>query len=360
MATAKFVSLGSSSFWEEAFTSWTCTTWKTFFMAPALFPSALSRRAMMAAFTARSIGPIKAAVRIPLAWNCAAAVPFNRPLGSTRMPSSSFCMTWELRYASVSGVGCSTTWTTSGLSCALDLPSLSAFSTAPPTPPTSSTMAILVEFRDVPPERRMEITRIAIESNGSAKVPRTNALVRTRVMYSRLKISQILRIALRNFFDKDIVQRRFNQLKAVDPNAALDGALQNLLCIGPGAQFDVNHLPVRVDSLNDVRKLKESLVADKFHPDRVVAIRLLDGFQVSVQKLLSFVHQADGITHLLYLVHAVCREDDGCALIAEFQHHVLDEGGVDRIEPGEGFIQDHQPRPVNDGRNKLNFLLHAA
>ena len=51
-------------------------------------------------------------------------------------------------------------------------------------------------------------------SKGRAIVPQTNALVRTRLAYSRLTISQTLSMAARDHFDKDIVQRRLHQLEA--------------------------------------------------------------------------------------------------------------------------------------------------
>ena len=64
-----------------------------------------------------------------------------------------------------------------------------------------------------------------IVSRGSAMVPQRKAFVRTRVTYSRLMMSQILRMAVRDLFNEDVVQGRLDQLEAGNSHAALDRRL---------------------------------------------------------------------------------------------------------------------------------------
>ena len=56
-------------------------------------------------------------------------------------------------------------------------------------------------------------------NRGSPTVLSTNPLVRTRVRYSRLMTSQILRMRLRYLFDENIVQGRLNQFEARQAHA---------------------------------------------------------------------------------------------------------------------------------------------
>jgi hypothetical protein len=71
------------------------------------------------------------------------------------------------------------------------------------------------------------------------------------------------------------------------------------------------------------------------------------------------VDEADVVAHLFDLIHAVGGEEDGFALGAEVDEGVLQEGGVDGIEAGEGLVHDDEVGLVEEGGDELDLLLHA-
>ena len=51
-------------------------------------------------------------------------------------------------------------------------------------------------------------------------------------------------------------------------------------------------------------------------------------------------------------------EEDGPPLVAQLEHDVFEEVGVDGVEAAEGFVEDEQVRVVQQRADKLHFLLH--
>src|SRR6266567_2027118 len=186
-------------------------------------------------------------------------------------------------------------------------------------------------------------------NSGSITVEITKAFVRTRARYSRFQISPNLRILLRDLFDEDIVQGRLHELKTGDFDTILDGGFQNFLGVRAGAELGVNGRTVPVEALDHVRQLEEMIVPGVFDSDRVLSERLLDGFEFSGQNRPPVVNQADRIAHHLHLFHAVRGEDDSRALIAQLEHDVFDQRGVDGIQAREGSVQDEDGRTMEDG-----------
>src|SRR6516165_7997199 len=140
---------------------------------------------------------------------------------------------------------------------------------------------------------RMEKTNRAMLSTGSATVPITKPLVRTRVTYSRLMMSQSLRIAAGNSFDEDIVQGRLHELKTRDAHPALHGGLQDLLRVRSRLELRLDHGSEAVHTLDQSwHVLQEVAVTRTFDPQGVLAVRSLDGPQFPLQDVLSLVDQA--------------------------------------------------------------------
>ena len=46
--------------------------------------------------------------------------------------------------------------------------------------------------------------------------------------------------------------------------------------------------------------------------------------------------------------------------VAQFEHHSLDQLGVDRVQVGEWFVEDNEVGIVHDRRQKLDELGHPA
>src|SRR5580698_9917507 len=110
--------------------------------------------------------------------------------------------------------------------------------------------------------------------SGTMTVPIMKPLVRTRVRYSRLMISRILRMS--RPINEDFAQRGLQKLEARDARVRLDGGFQNFLRIGAGLElrFDAGNEP---RGLADARMIQERIAAGEFHVQRVLAVGLLDG-----------------------------------------------------------------------------------
>jgi hypothetical protein len=63
--------------------------------------------------------------------------------------------------------------------------------------------------------------------------------------------------------------------------------------------------------------------------------------------------------HTASHVHQVGAEDHGLAARLEVDDGVLERLGVDRIEPREGLVEDHQIGVMEQGADELHLLLHA-
>src|ERR1700728_5263006 len=85
-------------------------------------------------------------------------------------------------------------------------------------------------------------------TSGTISVPITKPFVFTRVMYSRLMISQSL--CMCGFLDEDVVERRLEQLEPADFDAGLNSGTEQLLRIGSGFRFRFHPRPEGVNAAN--------------------------------------------------------------------------------------------------------------
>src|SRR5215471_7022956 len=206
----------------------------------------------------------------------------------------------------------------------------------------------------------MENAKRPILKRGTPTVAITKPLVRTRVTYSRLTMSQSLRMRARYPFDEDIVQGRFDQLKTRNAHPPVHGGLQDLLRVRSGLQLRLNDRAEVVHALDERRHLlQEVAISQAFDAHRVLAQRFLDRLQLPIQYVPSLIDKADGIAHHLHLLHAVSGENDRGTLPAQLQHDILNHDGVNGVKTGEGLVQNEQRRAVNDRGNKLHLLLHT-
>src|SRR5213076_2406831 len=88
--------------------------------------------------------------------------------------------------------------------------------------------------------------KMPIVSSGSAMVPHRNAFVRTRVTYSRLTMSQILRMTVRHLFNEDVVQGRLDQLEGEIRTPLWTAALRISCASAPGRSFASTLAPKRL------------------------------------------------------------------------------------------------------------------
>src|ERR1035438_5284876 len=122
--------------------------------------------------------------------------------------------------------------------------------------------------------------------------------------YSRFAIKKMLRIILASHgLDKNLFQRRLNQLEAVDGGDGR-GFMEQLLRVAVRFERDLRVAGevFRLRDLFTVQKCGVSLELD----DHVVAlVTLLDLAQIAGEHGLAVVDEADGVAELLYLVHAM-------------------------------------------------------
>src|SRR3984957_13832294 len=154
-------------------------------------------------------------------------------------------------------------------------------------------------------------------TSGTIRVPITKPFVFTRVMYSRLMISQSL--CMCGFLDEDVVERGLEQLEPADFDTGLNSGPEQLLRIGSGFQFRFHARAEAVDR-GDRRMIQECVRSGKFDMSSVLAVGMLDRAQVAVQNVLAMVDQTDRVAHFLDLLHAVRGADDRRALIEHLEH----------------------------------------
>ena len=70
------------------------------------------------------------------------------------------------------------------------------------------------------------------------------------------------------------------------------------------------------------------------------------------------VDENNVLAHFFHLFHAMCGKQDRNTTVAQPVDLFLDHIGVDRIQAGEGFVQDDEFRVMHDRGDKLDLLLH--
>ena len=73
---------------------------------------------------------------------------------------------------------------------------------------------------------------------------------------------------------------------------------------------------------------------------------------------LRTVDQGDIITNLFNRRHVVRGKNDRVSSILQFENFFFQQFGIHRIESAERFVEDQKFRFVDDGDDKLYFLLH--
>src|SRR5690554_7520527 len=73
---------------------------------------------------------------------------------------------------------------------------------------------------------------------------------------------------------------------------------------------------------------------------------------------LAIVDQGNVVAELFDRRHIVGGENDGASFFLQFQNFFFQQVGIDGIEAAEGLIKDEQFGFVQNGYNKLHFLLH--
>jgi len=78
-----------------------------------------------------------------------------------------------------------------------------------------------------------------------------------------------------------------------------------------------------------------------------------------VEYATPMIDHQQAVAHFLNLVHLMGGHQDGCPAIPQFQEHILERLGVDRVQAAERLIDDDHLRPVQDRGDELRLLLHT-
>src|ERR1035441_1828192 len=151
---------------------------------------------------------------------------------------------------------------------------------------------------------------------GISSVKRRNVLERMRSRYSRWTMSQTLCI-FPDHVDKNLFQRRFEQLKTGDARA-VGGPVQQLLGVRSGFQADFYIVPVIVERLHQIVTFQLGIPLI-LHLHVVLTIARLDFFQIAFQDGPAMVNQADGISYSLDLFHTMGGEQYGFSILLQLQ-----------------------------------------
>ena len=61
-----------------------------------------------------------------------------------------------------------------------------------------------------------------------------------------------------------------------------------------------------------------------------------------IEHFVTFIDHEDTVAHLLGNIHVMSAEQDGCSFVSQIQNRLLQQVEIDRIEPAEGFVENHQ------------------
>src|SRR5580658_4001536 len=125
--------------------------------------------------------------------------------------------------------------------------------------------------------------------SGTISVPITKPFVFTRVTYSRLMISQSLRMG--GFLDENFVERRFEQLEPDDLRSRLHGGFQYFLRVRARFQFRFHARGEAVHGSNR-GVIQKSIGTREFDVHGVLAVGLLDRAQVAIENAAAVIDQA--------------------------------------------------------------------
>ena len=155
--------------------------------------------------------------------------------------------------------------------------------------------------------------------------------------------------------DEDVVQRRPRDLELEDPRPGHEGGEQVLGIAPPPHLLEV---PVVVDLLDPVQAVEGVHAGLGPQPDRVVAVDRLDLVERAVEDLAAPEDHEDPVAQPLGDRHVVRREDDGRPGLPQVEHRVLEDLGIDRVEPGERLVEDQELGAVEHRRDELDLLGH--
>jgi len=80
---------------------------------------------------------------------------------------------------------------------------------------------------------------------------------------------------------------------------------------------------------------------------------------LTLNKGMPFINQADMVTELFYRTHIVGRKNNCGTLFSQREDLLFQHLSIDGIEAAEGFIKDQQFRFMQDSHNELDLLLHT-
>src|SRR5688572_1110901 len=211
------------------------------------------------------------------------------------------------------------------------------------------------------------------KNTGPKTVANRNHRVRTRSRYSRAVMTQSLSMAAHPVLDaarahtveEDPVQGGAYELEPFDRRARTHQPREEILRRCVRGELDLEH-PIRVVTARHQRAVAENLrhagrCSVRQH-DRHMAVALTrlhlgDG---AIQYFLTARDDADRVAETLGVVHEMRTEDHRLPTLPQLDDDVLQRLRIDGIEAAERLIEDDEIGIVNQRRDELDLLLHAA
>ena len=100
------------------------------------------------------------------------------------------------------------------------------------------------------------------------------------------------------------------------------------------------------------------VISAKSKPEDVCPVFAPDIEHFSLQHHLRFVNERNVVAQFFYRFHVVGGKDDGFSFIFKAKHFIFYDFGIHGVESAERFVENQQIRIMDDGGNKLHFLLH--
>src|SRR6185437_1316388 len=203
---------------------------------------------------------------------------------------------------------------------------------------------------------------------GMSTVARMKPLVRTRSMYSRLAMSQMLCMDLASGLgelggalyggNENLFERGLDDLEARDVGAARDGLCEHRLRAFGRVKPDLGDARI-VACVGDIAAAQEAVVTAEDSLHVVARIARFDLAHGAGEDKPALIDKCDGVAEFLHLIHAVRGEEHSAALCADLYQRAHEQLGIDRVEAAEGLVHNDKLGLMQQRCDELNLLLHA-
>src|ERR1700704_3360256 len=126
--------------------------------------------------------------------------------------------------------------------------------------------------------------------------------------------------------------------------------MQQLLRVGSRRQAHFHVIAVVVVSAYQRVLLQKIAIAFIFNLDVALAIAGFNSLEITLKNGIAFIDQANTVTQLLHLVHAMRGKQDCLSLLLQIKHYVFEQRGIERIKPKKWLLH-YDEKPIRQQRS---------